>query len=169
MIPLFPLPQVSPSVTPQSVRGGPLPQLLPRKPVSDLGQLLPEQDLIQPVLHQRVERLAGRGVTPCQIARAFHRLVSRPGQGWRHQSTHNTSSIHTYNGISRIACSAFKECVVVASFHILASPINMWGKASFGNCKGNLKFENIYASTVYESLKIHLQVNYDAKWTCMYK
>lgn len=63
------------------MRGGPLPQLLPRQPVSDLGQLLPEQDLIQPVLYQRVERPAGRGVAPCQVARAFHRPVSRPGQG----------------------------------------------------------------------------------------
>lgn len=73
---LFRGPQVRPAVAPQSLRGGSLPQLLPRQPVPDLGQLLPEQGLLQPVLHQRVERHAGCGVVPCQLTHPLHRPVS---------------------------------------------------------------------------------------------
>lgn len=68
--------QVRPAVAAQSLRGGSLPQLLPREPVPDLGQLLPEQSLFQPVLCQRMERHAGCRVAPCQLTHPLHRPVS---------------------------------------------------------------------------------------------
>lgn len=61
--------QVSPAVTPQSMRGGALSQLLPRQPVPHLGQLLSEQSLLGPGSNQRVECHAGRAVTSCRFAR----------------------------------------------------------------------------------------------------
>lgn len=69
--------QVGSSVTPQSMRCRPLPQLLPGQSVPDMGQLLSEQDLLQPVLHQRMERHAGCRVTSCQFTCSLHRSVSR--------------------------------------------------------------------------------------------
>lgn len=65
------LSKVGAAVPPQSLRGGPLSQLLPRQPVPHLGQLLSEQGLLRPGAHQRVERHAGPAVVPRRLARAL--------------------------------------------------------------------------------------------------